>query len=819
MPYLEDRVPMDKGRGVEGHVLFIDAYDSFAENIIAMLRQDLNVQVTSIKIDETQVYASQPSNALACYLDQFNAVVVGPGPGHPANTDDIGIARDIWKLQDQHILPVLGICLGFQSLCLAFGASISRLPLPCHGQVQRILHTQTDIFRGVGDVEATNYHSLHITLDKTPQPVSQEDNTLSQADDSAYGSRSSSSRGSSFDLGESTKCSAIQELAFTQDNVLMAARHRTKPFWGLQFHPESCKSGSTCRDLIRNWWHLSKAWNKKNSRIPRPDVLSHMWQPSEAVPGTSPPKLEAAGQSNEDSRLSAHFHDLTEDCVPYVTTLPIEYSDDLSVRILQLTEEAPKGMTACLESTKGGRYSIFSAVSRAAWRDDYWSSSSSAIVDRTSRSGSLHETRTFRHVDVFTCIRKLTIERRIRSNGHDSPFWGGFMGYVSYEIGLEKFNISEEHDSLQADEPPDLSFLWSERSIILDHQTRTAWLQSILRDDLHWLQQMALELEQAPNLTQLQNQDLELESSLQNCRTTLPNADLYKKHIRDCQEYLRAGDSYELCLTADTEVSVPRPVGLPDHDSSNALALYFRLRKRNPVPFAAYMSLGNVRIVSASPEQFMSWSRGGEINMIPMKGTVKKGPEMTFSRASEILASPKEQAENLMIADLIRHDLHSLFGAVSNVDVVKLCDVVEHETVYQLVSHIRTTIPPVLDVMEDRQTRVLTHGQRALISTLPPGSMTGAPKKRSCEILSQLENRRRGIYSGAIGYIDLGGAGAFSVCIRTAFSHSQPGQDSETWRIGAGGAITVLSDEEAEWEEMKTKLDSVMSIFKNGSIE
>jgi len=137
--------------------------------------------------------------------------------------------------------------------------------------------------------------------------------------------------------------------------------------------------------------------------------------------------------------------------------------------------------------------------------------------------------------------------------------------------------------------------------------------------------------------------------------------------------------------------------------------------------------------------------------------------------------------------------------SVKNVRVPKLMAVEEYETVYQLVSVIGG------DVTSPE------HGIAALKASLPPGSMTGAPKKRSCELLSEIEGHRpRGLYSGVIGYFDVGGGGDFSVVIRTAFNWSdEPGM----WRIGAGGAVTALSEPEAEWEEMLAKRESVLGVF------
>jgi len=124
----------------------------------------------------------------------------------------------------------------------------------------------------------------------------------------------------------------------------------------------------------------------------------------------------------------------------------------------------------------------------------------------------------------------------------------------------------------------------------------------------------------------------------------------------------------------------------------------------------------------------------------------------------------------------------------------------EYETVFQLVSVIEG------DVKTPKQSIA------ALKASLPPGSMTGAPKKRSCELLTEVEgSKARGLYSGVIGYFDVGGGGDFSVVIRTAFKWSD---EPDVWRIGAGGAVTALSEPEAEWEEMLAKRTGVLNIFR-----
>jgi para-aminobenzoate synthetase len=205
-----------------------------------------------------------------------------------------------------------------------------------------------------------------------------------------------------------------------------------------------------------------------------------------------------------------------------------------------------------------------------------------------------------------------------------------------------------------------------------------------------------------------------------------------------------------------------------------------------------------------------------------MKGTVKKSPSMTLARARSILESRKEIAENLMIADLIRHDMHGVVGS-GNVSVEKLMLVEEHARVYQMVTVIKGSIPPSPQLptspLSNKKERNV--GVKMLQSTLSPGSMTGAPKKRSIELLDSIENRNRGVYAGVLGYLDIGGGGDWSVIIRSAFKYPRMEpltpdgkRKDDVWKVGAGGAVTCLSEVEGEWDEMRAKLDTVLGVFR-----
>lgn len=315
----------------------------------------------------------------------------------------------------------------------------------------------------------------------------------------------------------------------------------------------------------------------------------------------------------------------------------------------------------------------------------------------------------------------------------------------------------------------------------------------------------------------------------------------YELIINACKERIKRGESYELCLTDQTIMKFPsvennliyEPCEERDplrfkRSMWNACpmewSMYLRLRQLNIAPFSAYVRLGALTLLSTSPERFMSWDRphaeiDADDNSVivqncqfrPIKGTVKKfnsnGTEVSIEEAIKTLNTTKERAENLMIVDLIRHDLHGVVGA-ANVTVPRLMAVEEYATVYQLVS-----------VIEGKLSNAQTPGKTGidvLAASLPPGSMTGAPKLRSCQILKRSDGTvPRSVYSGVLGYMCVTGRGDFSVVIRSMFKwDGSGGKGKDDWRIGAGGAITALSTPQAEWEEMKLKLDSTLDLFR-----
>jgi len=341
----------------------------------------------------------------------------------------------------------------------------------------------------------------------------------------------------------------------------------------------------------------------------------------------------------------------------------------------------------------------------------------------------------------------------------DLPFTGGWIGYLGYECAQLTMPITLCHHSPY----PDAYFVRPQSFIVYDHQAETAHLCALAGDgDTGLLDR----LEQA-----LKGAEGAGGTSIGEGSWSNPD---YLGSIERAQELLRAGESYEVCLT--------------DTFTAEATGdIYPSLREHNPAPYAAHLIFDGVEVASASPERFLT-VRGREVEAKPIKGTIAADQDPA------LLDDAKTRAENLMIVDLLRNDL-SRVCEPGTVRVPGLMQVESYATVHQLVSTITGHLREGHSAVD------------AVRATFPPGSMTGAPKLRTCEIIDRLETSPRGVYSGALGYFGFDGQADLSVVIRTAV------RAGDTITVGAGGAIVLASDPESELAERNLKAQSVLGAW------
>lgn len=830
--------------------MYLDAYDSFSNNIVSQVEQCLDADVTSIHIDDPAFYSADGARkptSFTTYLKSFDGVIAGPGPGWADKERDVGLIQELWKLENENLLPVLGICLGFQSLALAFGANIERLAEPRHGLVAEILHKGKSIFTNVDELFATQYHSLYANIGHSIQTK-----------------RAVSYPG---ELWKPTKkCPELEPLAWDFDNkkngaALMAVQHTTKPFYGVQFHPESICTNDQGSRLIQNWWAAASTWNRKRQYETAPTTTS--------LSPPVPTKNSSYGVASTVANLIAHgdgksLLDLPPEIVHCATT----GSGRLTVADVCELFNIPRNEAIVLESglqpnllpmgVGTGRYSIIGLIiPQETLRLHYYTAT--RLMKLCNDNGQSYWEGTVQDPWEFLKTVTQNLKPSKKPKGPTfAPFWGGFMGYVSYEAGLDTINVDAKRRNTGY---PDICFAYLTRSIVFDHQVKKVYVQSIRgKDDKAWVSNSLEQIyeavgrksrESSPNHTPMPQADpfetdADLIEYISSCQLLAAEDQRYCQRVVECKEFIADGQSYELCLTVQNEIRAKRPDLAPEDNNVLSWKLYKNLTRLNPAPFSAYLRLHNLHVLSSSPERYISWDRNQVAQCRPIKGTVRKAKGVTRDDAMAILSSSKERAENLMIVDLVRHQLHGVYGS-GNVNVSQLMEVEEYETLWQLVSVV-DAIPGSMqkpgspEEWEDPIDYVSgkvegsseeeTLGFDAFVKSLPPGSMTGAPKKRSCQILQSIEEHEpRGLYAGVLGYLDVGGGGDFSVVIRTAVkvdnddnenNQTSPSdattnkhQDEEIWKIGAGGAVTSQSTPQGETEEMSAKFSSTARAFQH----
>lgn len=393
------------------------------------------------------------------------------------------------------------------------------------------------------------------------------------------------------------------------------------------------------------------------------------------------------------------------------------------------------------------------------------------------------------------------------TDGLPFDFDGGYVGYLGYELKADSVGAHAH-----ASDEPAAVFMFAGRFVAIDHVARRTYLVHLVstgagaaqahssaaaRDANDWLEAaeravvrptVAAETDvfaAAPRRARMSIEEVEAWIA-RHARIRHPRAS-YIDRIHDALKEIIDGETYEVCLTNTIEFT-------PDFDP---LALYRVLRQCSPAPHAGFFRAGDLHLLSASPERFISVSRTRRVEAKPIKGTRPRGatPDEDRLQIDDLFGSEKDRAENLMIVDLLRNDLGRVCE-LSSVGVPKLFDVETYSHVHQLVSTITGTLKPGVSTVECVRT------------AFPGGSMTGAPKIRTMEIIDRLEAGPRGIYSGAFGWFGLSGACDLNIVIRSLVV--LPGRA----RFGVGGALTALSDPDEEFVETMVKARNLIEAIE-----
>jgi para-aminobenzoate synthetase len=367
---------------------------------------------------------------------------------------------------------------------------------------------------------------------------------------------------------------------------------------------------------------------------------------------------------------------------------------------------------------------------------------------------------------------------------------GGFVGYLGYECKADCGSRNVHRSDL-----PDAVMMLANRVVAVDHVAkRTHLLALFSSEDVaeaeHWLceaEKVVREALSGPLVPELEPEHADHGGEPEHAPVTFRCGRGRRQYLADivrCQAALAAGESYEVCLTDHISTS----------ESPEPWRLYRQLRRTNPAPFAAYLKLGSFTVLSSSPERFLSVDRDRRVQARPIKGTASRVDDPVLDEAvrDELMQDEKTFAEHLMIVDLLRNDL----GRVCEVDSVRVLEFMAGER-YRTVHQMTSTITGVLA------------GNRTPVDCVracfPGGSMTGAPKLRTMEIIDDIEREARGVYSGGLGYFGLDGSVDLSIVIRTIVI--RPGATT----IGAGGAIVTQSDPAEEFDELLLKARAPMA--------
>lgn len=447
---------------------------------------------------------------------------------------------------------------------------------------------------------------------------------------------------------------------------------------------------------------------------------------------------------------------------------PITYKNTLAIELFNLVESQPWAMLLRSPSPShiDSRFDIL-VVNPVA--------TLTTTGDKTClvKKGHISESQQ----DPFELLKQIQSELlpEIDYQG-ELPFIGGALGYFAYDLGrrVERLPVIAEQDLTTADMAVGM-YDWA---VVVDHQTKQAFVVGVdIEARWQWLQLQTSDSNKAFSLT----------SDWQSNMTKAS----YSDKFHQVQEYLRCGDCYQINLAQRFNA---------EYQGSEWQA-YLELEQVNQGPFSAFVRTDKSAIISVSPERFLQVKQG-KIETKPIKGTRPRHVDETLDQqaANELAHAEKDQAENLMIVDLLRNDVGRV-AKPGSVHVPKLFEIESFPAVHHLVSTIRAQLDDGFTAAD------------LLRASFPGGSITGAPKIRAMEIIEELEPHRRSAYCGSIGYISRHGAMDTSITIRTLVA------ENNQLYVWAGGGLVADSQCDSEYQETLDKLSRILPVLSRQSRE
>ncbi|MDA3452387.1 MULTISPECIES: anthranilate synthase component I family protein [Acinetobacter] len=371
----------------------------------------------------------------------------------------------------------------------------------------------------------------------------------------------------------------------------------------------------------------------------------------------------------------------------------------------------------------------------------------------------------------FIQFKENNLNKDIKST---TSFMGGYIGFISYDFSAHQFINGRNHIQ------PSL-FLGQYRSFLkyIDND----WY--FFSDEENAIDLFSYIENKIENFGSNNSKNIfELKKTIQPRWSKKQYFDAFYK----IQEYIKAGDCYQINLTQEFKAKF----------SGSLLNKAKDLWQLTNAPYAGYLKLDDFELLSCSPELFIEFNQNKQIKTRPIKGTMPRyeNAEKDFISKQTLKNSQKDQAENVMIVDLLRNDL-SIYANTGSVKTTKLFEIESFNQVHHMVSEIVATLKDDINPMQ------------MLLSALPGGSITGAPKIRAMQIIEELEESARGAYCGTMGYFNFDGTGRWNILIR---SFQQYQNQLSLW---AGGGITIASNAEAEYQESLDKVSAMLNLMNS----